>query len=134
MNTHTLEQETVRQCEIITARAGGDQAVLKAIGNQVAAGFTASKVLWLRDNEPESFERLATVLLPHEYINFWLTGERAAEYGDASGTAYFDVVNRCWSEPLLQAIDPSGRLRECLPGFVAADEPVGRLRTKLCEQ
>jgi D-xylulose kinase len=128
------DTETVRQCEIITARAGGDQAVLEAIGNQVAAGFTASKVLWLREHEPENFERLATILLPHEYINFWLTGERAAEYGDASGTAYFDVVNRRWSEPLLRAIDPSGKLRECLPGFVAADEPVGCLRTELCEQ
>ncbi|MBT8347356.1 MAG: xylulokinase, partial [Desulfofustis sp.] len=128
------DTETVRQCELITARAGGEQAVLEAIGNQVAAGFTASKVLWLRDHEPESYERLATVLLPHEYINFWLTGVRAAEYGDASGTAYFDVVNRCWSETLLQAIDPTGKLRECLPGFVAADEPVGHLRTELCER
>jgi D-xylulose kinase len=128
------DTETVRQCEIITARAGGEQAVLEAIGNQVAAGFTASKVLWLKDHEPESYERLATVLLPHEYINFWLTGEMAAEYGDASGTAYFDVVNRRWSETLIQAIDPSGKLRECLPEFVAADEPVGHLRTELCER
>ena len=128
------DTETVRQCEVITARAGGEEAVLAAIGNQVAAGFTASKVLWLRDHEPESYERLTTVLLPHDYINFWLTGERRAEFGDSSGTAYFDVVNRCWSETLLRAIDPAGRLRDCLPDFVGADEPVGLVRPEICDR
>lgn len=128
------DTETTRQCEVITARAGGEQAVMEAIGNQVAAGFTASKLLWLSDNEPENFERLATVLLPHDYINFWLTGERVTEWGDASGTAYFDVANRCWSETLLAAIDPSGKLTDCLPDFVAADAPAGRLRPELAER
>ena len=128
------DTETTDQCTAITARAGGEQAVLKAIGNQVAAGFTASKVLWLKDQEPQNYERLATVLLPHDYINFWLTGERVTEFGDASGTAYFDVVNRSWSAALLEAIDSSGKLGDCLPRFVAADEPAGRLRKEICEQ
>jgi xylulokinase len=128
------DTETTRQCATITSRAGGQEAVLKAIGNQVAVGFTASKVLWLKDNDPEGYERLATILLPHDYINFWLTGERLTEFGDASGTAYFDVVHRCWSETLLEAIDPSGKLSYCLPGFVAADEPAGRVRQEICER
>jgi len=128
------DTETTRQCVTITSRAGGEEAVLKAIGNQVAVGFTASKVLWLSDNEPEQYERLATVLLPHDYINFWLTGERVTEFGDASGTGYFDVVDRCWSDTLLEAIDPSGKFRDCLPEFVAADEPAGRVRKEICER
>ncbi len=128
------DTETTRQCGVITARAGGEQAVLEAIGNQVAAGFTASKVLWLRDTEPEGYDRLATVLLPHDYLNYWLTGARVSEFGDASGTAYFDVVNRCWSQSLLSAIDPSGKLRDCLPGLLAADEPAGLLRPEIAEQ
>ncbi len=128
------DTETAGQCATITRRAGGEQAVLAAICNQVAAGFTASKILWLREHEPEHYERLATVLLPHDYINYWLTGNLVAEFGDASGTAYFDVANRCWSEPLLEAIDPSGKLKTCLPEFVAADAPAGRLRPELCER
>ena len=73
-------------------------------------GFTASKILWLKKHEPENFERLATVLLPHDYLNFWLTGEKVMEYGDASGTALLDVRKRKWSEAVLDAIDPrSGR-------------------------
>jgi len=75
----------------------------------VAAGFTASKILWLQEAEPENYERLATILLPHDYLNFRLTGERRAEYGDASGTAFFDVRRRRWSQEVLAAIDDSGR-------------------------
>lgn len=128
------DTETIEQCARITKRVGGEQAVVAAIGNQVAAGFTASKILWLKENEPESYGRLATLLLPHDYINFWLTGNRVCEYGDASGSAYFDVVNRCWSEKLLDAIDSTGRLQGCLPGFVSADEPAGTIRKEICEQ
>lgn len=128
------DTETAPQCRTITTRSGGEQAVLEAIGNQVAAGFTASKVLWLMENEPQSYQQLATILLPHDYINFWLTGNRVTEFGDASGTAYFDVVNRSWSDTILEAIDPSGKLRDCLPGFVAPDEPAGRLRKDISAQ
>ena len=128
------DTETTTQCATITARAGGEQAVVAAIGNQMAAGFTASKILWLKEHEPDSYERLATVLLPHDYINFWLTGNRVCEYGDASGTAYFDVVNRCWSPKLLDAVDPDGGLQDCLPGFVAANEPAGIIRKEISEQ
>ncbi len=128
------DTETTGQCAAITAKVGGDLAVLEAIGNQVAAGFTASKILWLKEHEPDNFARLKTVLLPHDYINFWLTGNRVTEFGDASGTAYFDVVNRCWSEPLLAAIDPSGKVRDCLPTFTAADEPAGVVKDEICKQ
>ena len=128
------DTETVPQCEQITAAVGGRKKVLAAIGNAVAAGFTASKVLWLKQNEPETYARLATVLLPHDYLNFWLTGERRTECGDASGTAYFDVRKRKWSQPLLRAIDDSGRLESCLPEIVAFDAPNGRLLPAIAAQ
>ncbi|NLL83566.1 MAG: xylulokinase, partial [Lentisphaerae bacterium] len=118
------DTETVPQCERITAAVGGNDAVIAAIGNSVAAGFTASKVLWLRENEPALYAKLATVLLPHDYLNFWLTGERKTECGDASGTAYFDVRRRKWSDPLINAIDPTGHFAKCLPEVIAADEPI----------
>jgi len=128
------DTETVPQCEQITAAAGGPKNVIAAIGNAVAAGFTASKVLWLKQHEPELFEQLATVLLPHDYLNFWLTGQRRTECGDASGTAYFDVRRRKWSRKLVQAIDDSGRLAAALPKIIAADAPHGRLRPALAAQ
>ena len=90
------DTETVPQCEEITQKVGGPEKVVDIIGNSIAAGFTASKILWMKQNEPENYQRLATVLLPHDYINYWLTGEKKTEYGDASGTAYFDVKNRTW--------------------------------------
>ena len=128
------DTETAPQCETITARAGGPNGVVDHIGNQVAAGFTASKVLWLLENEPENYDRLAAVLLPHDYINFWLTGELRTECGDASGTAYFDVANRCWSEAMLKAIDPTGKLHTCLPELIDSSDPVGTVRPELCRE
>src|SRR6185369_8352720 len=83
------------------------------------------KILWLKKHEPENFERLATVLLPHDYLNFWLTGEKVMEYGDASGTALLDVRKRKWASPVLEAID-SG-LSEKLPPLIRSDQPAGRL-------
>ncbi len=127
------DTETTDQCATITARAGGEVNVLDAIGNRVAAGFTASKILWLKENEPENYNRLTTVLLPHEYINFWLTGEKKAECGDASGTAYFNVANRSWSDPLLEAIDPSGKLPGCLPELMESSVPCGNLHRTVAD-
>lgn len=128
------DTETVPERDAITAAVGGEAKVIKAIGNSVAVGFTASKVRWLKDHEPKNYERLATVLLPHDYLNFWLTGQRKAECGDASGTAYFDVRRRRWSETLLRAIDPSGKLLSCVPDLVDSDDPVGIVRPEIASQ
>jgi sugar (pentulose or hexulose) kinase len=69
-------------------------------------GYTAPKVLWLKRHEPENFAKLATVLLPHDYLNHYLTGNKYMEYGDASGTALLDVRKREWSATCLDFIDP----------------------------
>ncbi|MGD9211353.1 MAG: xylulokinase [Desulfobacteraceae bacterium] len=128
------DTQTTSQCRTITQRAGGEEAVLEKIGNHVAAGFTASKILWMQENEPDNFARLATVLLPHDYINLWLTGEKFMEYGDASGTAYFDVINRRWSSDLINAIDPTGQLEQCLPLLKQSVEPIGTIRADLATE
>ncbi len=125
------DTETVDECDQITAAVGGKKKVIAAIGNAVAAGFTASKVLWLKNHEPSLYARLATVLLPHDYLNFWLTGARKMECGDASGTAYFDIRKRVWSKKLVAAIDPSGQFASCLPDVIASDAPVGTLRPEI---
>ena len=100
------DTSTAKECEEIVEQLGGLKKTIRAVGNAIAPGFTASKILWLKKHEPKNFARLATVLLPHDYLNFWLTGEKVMEYGDASGTALLDVRKRKWSEAVLEAIDP----------------------------
>lgn len=128
------DTETTPQADWLTEQLGGVEAAIAATGNAIAVGFTASKLVWLREQEPENFERLATVLLPHDYLNFWLTGERRAECGDASGTAFFDVIQRQWSRDVIAAIDPSGRLATCLPTLMGPTEACGQLRPVLAKK
>ena len=103
------DTSTAPECDEIIEKIGGVKKTIKALGNTVPAGFTASKILWLKNHEPENYERLASVLLPHDYLNFWLTGEKVMEYGDASGTALLDVRKRKWSAAVLEAIGQIGR-------------------------
>src|SRR5580765_3953108 len=83
------DTSTAAECDEITEQLGGPKATIRALGNSVLPGFTASKILWMKKHEPKNYQELATVLLPHDYLNFWLTGEKVMEYGDASGTALF---------------------------------------------
>jgi xylulokinase len=122
------DTSTTAECAEITEKLGGLKASIRAIGNAVLPGFTAPKILWLKKNEPKNFARLATVLLPHDYLNFWLTGEKVMEYGDASGTALLDVRKRRWSDAVLKAIDSS--LAEKLPPLISSDRAAGRLRAE----
>ena len=120
------DTSTTAECEEIMAEVGGLKKTIKALGNAVLPGFTASKILWLKKHEPKNFARLATVLLPHDYLNFWLTGERVMEYGDASGTALLNVRSRRWANFVLDAIDPE--LAGKLPRLISSDEPAGQLQ------
>ena len=120
------DTSTAAQCDEITKKLGGLKATIKALGNAVLPGFTASKILWLKQHEPKNFARLATVLLPHDYLNFWLTGRAVMEYGDASGTALLDVRKRQWSAATLKAIDAD--LADKLPPLISSDQPVGVLQ------
>ena len=117
---------TAPECREIMEQLGGLRATVKALGNAVLPGFTASKILWLKKHEPENYGRLATVLLPHDYLNFWLTGEKTMEYGDASGTGLLDVRQRVWSDAAMAAIDPE--LAGKLPPLTGSDRPAGTLQ------
>src|SRR3989442_4272767 len=120
------DTSTAAECEEIMAKLGGLKTTIRALGNAVLPGFTASKILWLKKHEPKNFARLATVLLPHDYLNYWLTGQKVMEYGDASGTALIEVKTRTWSEAALRAID-DGLLGK-LPLLIPSDQPAGRLQ------
>lgn len=126
------DTSTAAECAEITERLGGEKATLRALGNTVLPGFTAGKILWLKKHEPKNYARLATVLLPHDYLNFWLTGQATMEFGDASGTALMDVRKRRWSEAAAQAIDPE--LLGHLPTISPSDQPAGSLSEKTAKE
>ena len=114
---------------------GGPAECVRRFGILPLTGYTASKLLWLRRNEPENFARIRHILLPHEYLNYWLTGKQYAEFGDASGTAFFDVRSRTWARDVLDAIDGgTGQLFAALPPLIGADGIVGTLRPEVATE
>lgn len=98
------DQRTAAECDEITQRAGGRKALLKLVSNPALTGFTAPKILWVRNHEPKLYAKAAKALLPKDYIRLLLTGEYATEVSDASGTLLLDVVNREWSAKLLEKL------------------------------
>ncbi|MET0289570.1 MAG: xylulokinase [Pseudoxanthomonas sp.] len=114
------DTSTHAQCAQIMEAVGGAEASVTVAGNPVLAGYTASKLPWTREHRPEAYAAMTTVLLPHDYVNFWLTGERFMEAGDASGTGWMDVRTRTWSDAMLHAIDATRDLRQALPPLVEA--------------
>jgi len=130
------DTSTAAQCEQILARVGGLERYIELTGNGLPPGFTASKIAWLKECEPHHYARLHTVLLPHDYLNFRLTGRRCMECGDASGTALFDVRRRTWCRAVIDAIDAgapgqSTGLIHRLPPLLRPDESCGTLLPEL---
>lgn len=125
------DTSTTTQCDQITSKLGGVKKVISLAGNAVLPGFTASKILWLKQREPKNYSKLDTVLLPHDYINFWLTGRKVMEAGDASGTALFDVRRRAWRKEVIRAIDRN--LDAKLPQVQASHEAVGYIRPEIAK-
>ena len=105
------DQRTAAECAEIEERVGLER-LIELTGNRALTGFTAPKLLWLRNHEPETFARIRHVLLPKDYARFRRTGEQAIDVADASGTLLFDVANRRWSDDVLDALELP---REWLP-------------------
>jgi xylulokinase len=102
------DQRTQAQCEWITSRIGANR-LIRLVSNPALTGFSAPKLLWIRDHEPEIYGRAAHFLLPKDYVRFRLTGDFATDVSDASGTLLLDVVHRRWSNEVLSVlqIDPA---------------------------
>ncbi|HZZ42879.1 MAG TPA: xylulokinase [Tepidisphaeraceae bacterium] len=118
------DQRTTKQCDDITARAGGREKLIELVANPALTGFTAPKILWLRDNEPRNYAKLKHVLLPKDYIRLRMTGDYATEVSDASGTLLLDVANRQWSTKLLSLLDLDPSL---LPSMHESQQVTGTL-------
>lgn len=119
-------------------RASDEAAVLDAdpqfrsvTGNIVFAGFTAPKLVWMQQHEPDLFDRVRRVLLPKDYLRLWLTGEAISDMSDASGTAWFDPARRDWSDDLLSA---TGMDRRMMPALAEGSAVAGHLRADLAAE
>ena len=128
------DTSTAVECDEIMAAFGGRDACIEKVGNPIAPGYTASKVHWLKKARPNLYRKMTGILLPHDYLNLYLTGERCMEMGDASGTGFFDGRTREWSQTMLRAIAADRDLHECLPALRSANEAVGVLRDKVAEE
>ncbi|GED22795.1 xylulokinase [Halomonas halmophila] len=128
------DTETAAENADLVARLGGEAGCLEKLGLVLQTGYTASKVAWLRAHHPERYRRIATLLLPHDYLNFWLTGERVAEAGDASGTGYFDTHRRCWRHDVLAEVAPELDAEQVLPRLIEAEQPAGVVRPALARE
>lgn len=125
------DQRTAAECEQIESAAGGRRKLIGMVANPALTGFTAPKILWLRNHEPRNYDRTVQVLLPKDYVRFRLTGEFATEVSDASGTLLLDVKRRRWSKPLLRKLEIDPAL---LPTVYESEEVSGQLTREAAER
>lgn len=128
------DTSTAAECAELTDAFGGEEKLLEETGNLILPGYTASKILWFRKNHPREYQNMTHILLPHDYLNFYLSGEYRMEYGDASGTGLLDVRKRQWHQGLIRALDPERDLLSCLPPLVEPLEPAGRLLPDIADK
>ena len=121
------DTRTGKQTDYLNNEIGKEK--LQALtGNIAFAGFTAPKILWVKENEPENFARCKRICLPKDYINYMLTGVFATDVSDASGMLLFDVENKCWSAEMLDICDITEAI---LPTVYESYEPIGKVKAEL---
>ena len=121
---------TAKQVDYLNNEIG--QEKLSALTANIAfAGFTAPKILWMRENEPENFARIAKIMLPKDYVNYLLTGVHACDYSDASGMLLLDVENKCWSREML---DICGISEKQMPALFESYACIGTLKPEIAAE
>jgi len=120
------DQRTVAECDEITEKVGAKR-LLATVANPALTGFTAPKILWLRNHEPENYQKVRKILLPKDYIRFMLTHEYATEVSDASGMLLLDIAQRDWSDEVLDKLEID---RKCLGKVYESPEITGRITAK----
>ncbi len=118
------DTRTSDECQEIEEKVGGRKHLIKLTGNRALEGFTAPKVLWLRNNEPENYAKCHTLLLPKDYIRWRLTGQKNMDYSDAAGTLMLDVAGKQWNSELLSALQID---KSILPPLCESVDIVGKV-------
>ena len=121
---------TEKQVEYLNNVIGRDR-LSEYTANIAFAGFTAPKILWMKENEPDKFSRIAKIMLPKDYIVYKLTGIHSCDYSDASGMLLLDVKNKCWSDEMVEIC---GISKEQLPALYESYDVVGTVKNEIAEQ
>lgn len=124
------DQRTQAQCDEITQRVGFER-LIQLTGNRALTGFTAPKILWVRDHEPKVYAQAAHILLPKDYIRYKLTGDYAMDMSDAAGTSLLDVANRRWSDEVVGTLEIP---REWLPALYEGTAITGTVSAEAAKQ
>jgi len=124
------DQRTAKECEEITEKVGRER-LIEITANPALTGFTASKILWVKNHEPENYARCKHILLPKDYVRYVLTGEFATEVSDASGMQLLDVPNRCWSDEVLEKLEID---KSMLAKVYESVEVTGTILPEIAEQ
>lgn len=124
------DQRTEKQCAEITEKIGAE-TLINLVSNPAVTGFTLPKLLWVRENEPEVWQKVKTVLLPKDYIRLRLSGDKASDVADSSGTLLFDVRNRKWSDEMLSAFQMDTSL---FPQLYESIEVTGKISRQAAEE
>lgn len=125
------DTETATENDEFIALLGGKEKAFSQLGIMPQTGYTASKILWFRKHYPEQYRHIVKIMLPHDYLNYWLTGNFCMEYGDASGTGYFDVVKREWSIDAFALLAPELDPQKVLPPLCSAQQTIGKVRPEI---
>ena len=121
---------TAKQVDYLNEEIGRKQ-LSQWTANIAFAGFTAPKILWIRENEPENFSRIAKIMLPKDYINYILTGVHACDYSDASGMLLLDVEHKCWNKEMLELC---GVTEHQMPGLYESFSCIGTVKPEVAEK
>ena len=121
---------TAKETDYLNNEIGKDQ-LSKWTGNIAFPGFTAPKILWIKENEKENFSRIKKIMLPKDYINYKLTGAFVTDYSDASGMLLLDVKNKSWSKAM---IDVCGIKEDMLPTLHESFDIIGELKSEVAEE
>lgn len=124
------DQRTAAECAEIIAAAGGLDGLLKYTNNTMLTGYTGGKILWLKKHEPENYGKMNSFLMPKDYIRYLVTGEKATDVSEASGTGFFDVGKRVWSDKLISIL---GFDKSLFPKVYESDEVAGYVTKEAAE-
>lgn len=125
------DQRSEPQCATIHEKAGGLEGLVRITNNRMLPGYTGGKILWLRENEPENYQRMKWFLNPKDYIRLCLTGDLVTEVSDASGTGLFDVRRRVWASELFSLLDLP---IDIAPRCVESPEITGTVRPEVASE
>ncbi|UJF18489.1 xylulokinase [Vibrio sp. SS-MA-C1-2] len=128
------DTETQTECDDIIQAIGGADKYIQEVGLDLQVGYTASKLLWIRKNKPDVYAKINKIMLPHDYINYWLTGIFCTEPGDASGTGYFNIQERNYSQHIINIIAPELDIDTHFPKIISSLASLGKIRSELTKE